>query len=87
VGFEAPIIAALDAVYLLEHRGYPHYGAWEFHTVGDERVCLKCRRLDGRTYTGRMIARELPYHEHASRIEIRANVHPNCRCFLTPESR
>jgi len=55
---------------------------WHFRAVIDARTCDVCERLDRRTFDGIHTREDFPYLEIEDENTIKANVHPNCRCYL-----
>jgi len=60
---------------------------WLFQEVVDERTCELCRRHAEHEdyhedYHGDRLRGLFPYLEIMDYGTIRANVHPNCRCYL-----
>jgi hypothetical protein len=56
---------------------------WQYEAVMDDRTCPACNEMDyAGTFTGNHLRRSFPYLEITDADRIKANVHPNCRCYL-----
>lgn len=56
---------------------------WLFQEVPDERLCSVCRMAATiEQFRGNNLRMNFPYWEIIDENMIKANVHPNCRCFL-----
>ena len=71
---------ATNGFVVAQLAGYKEQGIakvmWNSHH--DERVCPKCRALDGTTFEIEELL------SHGNRYPISTESHPNCRCWLTP---
>ena len=88
-------VAAVEAVVALgalkrrpePERPYLTYfsyeDVWLFQEVIDEKTCEECRRYaEHEEWHGNHLRANFPYLEIEDANTIKANVHPNCRCYL-----
>jgi len=89
----ARVVKAVQIVEgALKRRTFPtRYGVtffsiqdvWLYHGVTDSKICPVCRDHE-QTYEfrGNHLRATFPYLEIMDENTIKANVHPNCRCYL-----
>ena len=88
------VVEAVKAVQRIqvEHRHEPGptatffsvHDVWLYVAVMDTRVCLVCRDHEQTgEFRGNHLRATFPYLEIIDVGTIEANVHPNCRCYLT----
>lgn len=74
-----------------EHRHEPgptatffsEWDVWLFDATLDTKVCNMCRLADQiSVFYGDHLRANFPYLEIVDVNTIKANIHPNCRCFL-----
>ena len=92
---EAEAAAAVAAVLACEAKkrvpsgqrpGVTYFSMWDtwlFQAVMDERTCQLCLHYEtAYEWHGDQLRSEFPYLEIMDEMTIKANVHPNCRCYL-----
>ena len=85
-----PVIRAVQAVKAVQrvptdaaHSFFGMEDIWHYIPVWDVKLCDRCLRYArNEYYVGRHLRAEMPYLEIMDANTIRANIHPNCRCFL-----
>ena len=64
------------------------HDVWMYHAILDYKLCDQCLSFAQQLhYPGDHLRRSFPYLEIVGTDKILANVHPNCRCYLTRISR
>jgi len=59
------------------------HNVWLFQAVMDTKVCTLCRHYEtANEWNGNALRSEFPYLEIVDEGTVKANVHPNCRCYL-----
>ena len=59
------------------------HDTWLFQAVMDNRTCDLCLHYEvANEWRGDQLRTEFPYLEIVDELTIKANVHPNCRCYL-----
>jgi len=89
--FRTPVIRAVEAVKAVQripedsaHSFFGMEDIWHYIPVWDERLCDRClKHARNEYYVGRHLRAIMPYLEIANENRIDANIHPNCRCYLT----
>jgi len=59
------------------------HDVWQFHGVFDEKICPECIDNNFQLYHGNDLRDKFPNLEITDIDRIEANVHPNCRCWLS----
>ena len=55
---------------------------WLYDATLDNKVCVTCRRHEGKPYRGNHLRARFPYLEILDVYTIHPHTHPNCRCYL-----
>lgn len=55
---------------------------WFLTAITDDRTCFSCMVVDQFVFTGRELRPAFPWMQIETSDEIKANIHPNCRCRL-----
>lgn len=56
---------------------------WLYHGVTDTKICPVCRAFELEyEFRGNHLRATFPYLELIDENTVKANVHPNCRCYL-----
>ena len=87
--YVAEVVEAVEAVRRIpkpQRLGVTFYSeadTWHFQSVFDGRRCELCSHYErAETWRGDQLRLEFPYHEIHDESTIKANIHPNCRCYL-----
>ena len=63
---------------------FGHNDWWVYHAVADTKLCDKCAQFYREyMFSGLNLRATFPYLIIVDENTIVANVHPNCRCYLT----
>jgi len=67
-----------------EHTFFSSQDLWKLESIYDKKLCNVCRILaQDPYYYGNHLRHYFPYLEIINEDQIRANIHPHCRCILT----